>query len=137
MTSSPFCSSSIHLFPLTVPNKMFSFPQDFLFVQETTKMKRLMSVLIPRNSHKTKPKISFSLSLSLYSCLSLHKSISSLRNNTTPPPPPPLPFPLPPPLSWTRAQFFLTTLIKTSTSVQSRHRWDEIAFNRITFFRTS
>lgn len=28
-------------------------------------------------------------------------------------------------------------MIKTSTSVQSRRRWDEIAFNRITFFRTS
>lgn len=36
------------------------------------------------------------------------------------------------PLSWTQAQFCLTTLIKTRTSVQSRRRWDEIVFNRIT-----
>lgn len=37
-------------------------------------------------------------------------------------------------LSWTQAQLYRTTLIKTRTSRQSWFRWDEIVFNRITFF---
>lgn len=72
--------------------------------------KRLMAVLIPWYNHKMEPKMSLTLKNDFISAVTL----------------------LCLPLSWTQAQFYLTTLIKTRTSVQSRRRWDEIVFNRIT-----
>lgn len=87
------------------------------------KKKRLMAFLIPWYSHKKKPKMSSSLKKDFISAVILLFFFFA-----------------PSSLSWTQAQFYLTTLIKTRTSVQSRcadgMRLCSIELRFFFFFRT-